>query len=276
VIQVALRFDDPSASSDHNLERLIIDVLASHGCSATVAAIPFQRLGGELVALTRERIKHLIDAAKQGVIEIALHGFSHEPRGHAPHGKPSEFAGLPATEQRTLIAQGLHHLTETFGHKICGFVPPWNSFDIGTLDALDTLVFQYVSAGWEAPLSYQSNTAIIPRTCNLSNLEAAVAEARRLRFLSPVVVAVMHHYDFFENGSERAIIDLPTFDNLLGWLARQSDVALVPLFKIAAACTASDCRRGLKRYRWMQSLHWRLRPYIPRHTLLTGSPWRFL
>jgi len=276
MIRVAFRFDDPSPSSNQALECAIIEALASRKCSATLAVIPFKRVDGELVGLTKERATHLVDAAERGVAEIALHGFSHEQRGSAPRGTQSEFAGLASADQVDLIAQGLARLKDIFGDAVSGFVPPWNSFDAATLDALERLSFRYVSGGWESPLPYRGVVAVLPRTCNLSSLETAVKEARRAHSLSPIIIAVMHHYDFSESGDENAIIDLSGFDKLLGLLAEQPDLTILPLRAIAACLTARDCRRGLKRHRIRQALHWRLQGYVPQYSLLPAPLWRLI
>ena len=276
MIRIALRFDDPSPSSNHVLEAAIIDTLASRRCSATLAVVPFKRLNGNLVALTKEHAVHLVDAVDRGTVEIALHGFSHEQRGSAPHGRPSEFAGLALADQIDLIARGLLRLKEVFGERISGFVPPWNSFDAATLSALEKLGFRYLSGGWEAPLTYRGKMAILPRTCTLANLEAAVREARRARLPSPVIIVVMHHYDFSESGDAKASIDVPAFDRLMRWLTQEPDIEILPLWKIASGLTARECRRALKHHRLGQALHWRLRAFVPQHSLLTAPLWRLL
>ena len=274
MIRVAFRFDDPSPSSNQALERMIIAALAAHHCSATVAVIPFRRIDGDLVALTEQRAEHLIEATARGTLEIALHGFSHERHGTASSGKPSEFAGRASVEQVDLIERGSLHLKLLFGDVICGFVPPWNSFDMGTLEALEQLTFSYLSAGWDAPPIYGGNVALLPRTCHLSSLKLAIQRARRFWFLSPIVVAVMHHHDFSESGEREAIIDLRAFDDLLGWLERQPDLRVLSLRTIATQIDAGGWRRALRRYRLQQALPWRLRHSLPeQYVLLTGSWW---
>jgi len=276
LIQVAIRFDDPSPSSKQFLERAIIEVFASHGCCVTVAVIPFKRMNGKLVGLTKEGASHLVTAASRGTAEIALHGLAHEQRESTPPGNVSEFAGLASGDQLPLISKGLLRLKEVFGDTIFGFVPPWNSFDAGTLEAVEKLGFRYLSAGWETPLGHRGGVAIVPRTCNVSIVEAAVKEARRARLLSPVIVAVMHHYDFSESGDGEASIDVPALDRLLSWLKKQPDVTISPLGEVAARLTDREYRRALKRHRLREALHWRLRRYVPQYSLLPGPWWHLL
>ncbi len=276
MIPVAFRFDDLSPSSNQALERKIIDVFLSNACRVTAAVVPFSRVNGCLVGLTQERTSYLLDAVNRGTMEIALHGFSHERRGSDIGGKPSEFAGLAPTEQFALISDGLLRLREIFGDRICGFVPPWNTFDVGTLDILERLAFRYMSAAWEGPLEYRGAMVLVPRTCNLASLRAALKEARRFRLLSPTIVTAMHHYDFSESTDNEAIIDLAAFDRLLKWLTKQPDVAILPLGEITNLLTLRKWRQGFKYHRLRQALHWRFQRYIPHHIFMSASPWSLI
>ena len=208
--------------------------------------------------------------------EVALHGFSREQCGSAPSGKPSDFFGLALTDQLDLIERGALRLKEVFGDRISGFVPPWNGFGAVTLDTLEKLHFRYLSGGWEVPLAYHGDVAILPRTYGLRTLEIAAKEARRARRLSPLIIAVMHHYDFAESGSEEATIDLSAFDRLLGWLMEQPDLSVSPLRNVVAELTGPECHRALKRHRLRSALHWRLQKYVPQHSLSTAPLWRLL
>jgi len=276
MIPVAFRFDDFSPFSNQPLERRIIEALAAHNCRATVGVIPFGRKDGQLVGLTKDRADHLLDAVTRGTVEIALHGFSHQRRGTVPHDKPTEFSGLAFAEQLELITRGLQRLKEIFGERISGFIPPWNSFDAATLDALERLPFRYLSGAWEVPLAHRNGVALLPRTCNLATLKAAVSEARKVRALSPMIIVAMHHYDFLENGDNEAYIDVPAFDKLLRWLIEQTDLTMSLLGEIAALVTAKEWRRGLEYYRHRQSLYWRWRPYVPQYVFVTRPLWRLV
>ena len=91
MIDVALRFDDPSAVSDHTLERAILHAMATHDVCATFAVIP----NAGRVPLSADSVPHLVEARQAGRLEIAQHGFNHEScRPEAD--LPSEFSGLDA------------------------------------------------------------------------------------------------------------------------------------------------------------------------------------
>jgi peptidoglycan/xylan/chitin deacetylase (PgdA/CDA1 family) len=259
MIRVALRFDDPSATSDHALEAAIFQKLERHGVPITVAAIPYRQRNGDYVALSADHAGHLLQARRAGVIEIALHGYSHEERGGSARGAPSEFAGVPAAEQRRLIEAGRAVLKDAFGCNIAGFVPPFNTCDAMTVAALHDLGFTYLSAGLDAPRD--PKLAWLPRSCQMVDIQAAVVAARRDAWLGPVVIGVMHHYDFHESGSPQARIDLAGFAERLAWIAAQPDIEVLTLDGLARACcrhTHLSQLRGLHRL-----LPWRLRQRLP-------------
>lgn len=153
MIDVAIRFDDPSAVSDHALERAILHAMACHGVCATFATIPH---AGQH-ALSADDVPHLVEARQSGRLEIAQHGFSHE--SCRPGGSlPSEFAGLDRAAQTDKITAGRSTLEQVFGVAIRGFVPPFNTFDQVTASILSDQDFLYLSAGGEHGLADAAQT----------------------------------------------------------------------------------------------------------------------
>ena len=123
-IHIALRFDDPSPTSDHALEREIFAILGELGIIATVAVVPFGIGTDGLVPLTRDNVPHLVAAHAEGVIDVAQHGYAHKHMTSTPKGAPSEFWGVPTDEQQRCVDAGHDQLTQTFGQPIRGFIPP--------------------------------------------------------------------------------------------------------------------------------------------------------
>lgn len=267
MIRLCFRFDDPSATSNHALERDIVEVFARRGLALTAAVIPFGRVGKETVALGAEHVRHLIDAQAQRTVEVAQHGYLHERRSATPAGKPSEFHSLPELDQRELIGCGRDRLESVFGEKPTGFVPPWNAYDVGTLRALESLGYRYVSAGMEMP-GLSSAIATVPRTCWLHNLRKAIAEAERFRMLHPVVVAVFHHFDFKESGEQSAYMTVEALGELLDWVRAHPGIA------VATVGGAVQCRGplafGVRCHVLRKRLPWRFRFLLPEHALLSG------
>ena len=101
MIEIALRFDDPSPTSDHALERKIFGILSELEIPATVAVVPNGISGEGLIPVTRLNVPHLVKAHEDGILEVAQHGYAHEQMTITPKGSRSEFWDVPATEQAT-------------------------------------------------------------------------------------------------------------------------------------------------------------------------------
>lgn len=274
MINVSIRFDDPSENSDHALEIRILEIAARHAIPLTVAVVPFRPNASGLLPLHQHTIAHLVTAEKEGRVEIALHGYAHKSRPVAPGAKPTEFIGVNETEQLQLIGDGLRHLHAVFGdNRVRGFVPPWNSYDSTTLAVLEKLRFAYISAGYKHPAKTKSRLPSAPCTCNVSQLKETVTAAQRYTKFNPTVVAVMHHFDFAEHGEPNAKTNLDKLDDELMWIRTQSDVSVRLLGAIAPSFNSNAHFQHLdiKKY-----LHWRLQDRIPTQFLLDVPLWRLL
>jgi predicted deacetylase len=269
MIRVAFRLDDPSETSHQGVETGIMDILRKYRASATFATIPFRMVNGERKALSNQRAHLLIEAAREGLIEIALHGHVHVRQQPEP-ARPTEFSGRPQAEQQTLIEEGCKHLEQIFNRRVSGFVPPWNSYDIATLHSLDALGFRYVSAGWEQPANYRGHLKLLPRTTQLSDIPAALQEARRFEKARPVIVIVLHHFDFSESGSDHAVIDMQGFDTALAQIQSEPDVCICTLGDLSDTFSASN-RQTFRHQQLMQN-HL-VRRMLPKRCFLDSTLW---
>jgi peptidoglycan/xylan/chitin deacetylase (PgdA/CDA1 family) len=238
MISVCFRFDDPSATSDHELEHRVVEMFARHDVPLCVAAIPFAWApGGESIPLSAQNAAHLVAAARAGTVEIAQHGHSHIRRGSDAHGLRSEFAGVPAAEQVRLIREGMQHLASLFSCHIKGFVPPWNTYDPSTVQAVGEAGFQYLSAGDEVLAS--RTVVIVPRTCTLRTVRSVLAKVFCFRLLAPVVVVVFHPDDFEEfkfpprPDEPPPYTNLRELDALLGWIKSTPNLRAETIGRIA-------------------------------------------
>jgi len=271
MIDVAIRFDDPSATSDHALERAILHIMALHGVCATFAVIPH---AGQH-ALSADDVPHLVEARQSGRLEIAQHGFSHESSRPAAS-RPAEFAGLDHAAQTDRIIAGRTVLERAFGVAIPGFVPPFNAFDHVTAAVLSEQGFLYLSAGSEYGSLECARLAELPRTCHITELRRAVSEARRRPHGDLAIVAVMHHYNLQESGAPNAPIRLQDLSELLQWLRQQPDVRLNTLSQLAARCNARTWYKAVRRNRWVKQQHWRIRSVFPRYSLMPHALFRYI
>lgn len=266
MIRLCFRFDDPSPTSNHELERTIISTFARNNVPVTVAVIPYRKVDGNSISLHPDQARHLIEAQERGAIEVAQHGFFHLKRSAAPSGAPSEFCTLAHDAQREMIEHGADHLTRIFGQRAIGFVPPWNTYDATTVSVLEQGGYRYISAGWDVPGQSRA-LATIPRTCWLRNLRSAVAEARRFRAFAPAVVAVLHHFDFKESGEASASITMDSLNELLSWARSEASVVFSTLGGVANKNSSFEF--GARCHMWRTRLPWRFRGLLPEHCLLT-------
>lgn len=264
MIRLSLRFDDPSAASDQVLEEGIFAAAESAGIPLTVAVIPFHQQEGDLISLSRERAAHLIDAQRAGVIEVAQHGYCHESArgGKTP---PSEFMGVDAVLQTEWICKGRTVLETVFDKPITGFVPPWNTFDATTTQALEKLKYRYLSAGWKLDIGCSPGLSYLPRTCQIMALPETLNALEAFASLDPTVIAVMHHYDFAENGNPQAPIDLSRFRALLQTLAQDERVQIITLSELAGELLAHPASR-YRQSAWAK-LPWKIRRRLPKNAL---------
>ncbi len=231
-IHIIFRMDDYSAISDKALELKIIEIFQKKKGRVTFGVIPFVCEGDErdsstqnLIPLTREKGSILKKKIESGVLDIALHGYSHQVNSSK---EPSEFAGLDYGTQLERLTKGRQALKELTGTFVKIFIPPWNQYDKSTLKALEELHFTTLSAGWKGVAQKGGKINFIPATCGLSDLHNAI-DAAKSATDNPLIVVLFHHYDFIESKDERGAIPLKGFSDLLDWVVSQVDLKVVSL-----------------------------------------------
>ncbi len=264
MIHVSLRFDDPSSTSDRELEEGILAAVQTAGIPITVAVIPFSRQESGLISLTKERAAHLIDAQNAGVIEVAQHGYCHEST-RAEMQPRSEFMGVDATRQIEWIHEGRRVLETIFDRPVVGFAPPWNTFDRATTQSLEKLKFRYLSAGWEMDAGCSPALSYLPARCQMASLPEILKALEVFASFDPVVVAVMHHYDFAESGNSQAPTDLNRFRALLQTLAEDERIQAVTLSALAETPSTHLSSR-LQQNAWAK-LPWMISNRLPKNVL---------
>jgi len=255
-VTVVFRYDDYSSLSPTEFEVRLIHALEKHRVPCTFGVIPYRCAGDchdpaeqEVVPLTVEKADILTNAVEAGVVEVALHGYSHQATQQSASSHPprySEFKGTDYYLQFRRIAKGRRFLEQAVGVPIETFIPPWNSYDSNTLEALRRLGFKTISASAHiyAPVGRDSQLTYLPATTGLRDLKSAVASAARLSCDDQSVVLVLFHsFDFLDIDQRRGRITFQDFVRLLEWTASQQNVITRTIAQAAAASTeASDLR----------------------------------
>ena len=230
-INVVFRFDDPSSLSSTETELRVIDAFREHNASITFGVIPFMCAGNvhdtspqDVAPLGPKKGELLKKAAQEGILDISLHGYSHQTRDVVDEG---EFQGLDYDSQLEKLSKGKKLLKEMIGTSVTTFVPPWNQYDINTLKALEVLGFSTLSAAIPGKAPNGAKLNFIPCTSKLSDLRDAVKEARVSSDRQPLIVVLFHEYDFLEASEQRGIFSFKEFYDLLGWLKSQKDVRIL-------------------------------------------------
>ncbi|MFD0836285.1 DUF2334 domain-containing protein [Mariniflexile aquimaris] len=234
-INIVFRFDDFNATSNTQLEQKIINVFKDNKCSFTIAAIPYVADGDvhdsnikNVIPMTEIKGDILKKGIKEGVIDLALHGYSHQVNL-----KPlNEFAGLDYNIQLEKLTKAKALLEGLVKDSVTTFVPPWNSYDFNTIKALETLGFTLISAKSDRPGLKTSQLKFVPYTCELPQLEEAIKKARKNYDSQPTIIVMFHAYDFIES-NKSGNVSVKSFQKLISSLKKQKDISIFSLEELS-------------------------------------------
>jgi peptidoglycan/xylan/chitin deacetylase (PgdA/CDA1 family) len=154
-VTVVFRFDDYARWSSRTGAELLA-LFQKHRIPCTFAVIPQTTAAGEFASapadsapIDQETSGKLDDAVREGLLEVALHGYTHADRAalrvSGRDAEQSEFRGLDYSSQLRMLSEGRSTLESLYHVSVTTFIPPWNSYDENTLRALDSLGFKVVS-----------------------------------------------------------------------------------------------------------------------------------
>jgi len=230
-IIVVFRFDDYSSRSSTDIEIKLIDAFQKYNACCTFAVIPYVCAGDindtrpqDIVALTSVKADILINAIEAGVLEIALHGYSHQTIRERMYFGSTEFSGLDYNAQVKKIAKGKEYLEKILDTRITTFIPPWGGYDLNTIRALEKLDFKTISAGECSDATEVSTLKFLPATCDLLHLRNVIKSAKHDPDIQPVIIVLFHQYDFLEINREKGKFTYQDFLKLLAWVTSQKDI----------------------------------------------------
>jgi hypothetical protein len=247
-IIVIFRYDDYSALSRTDLELSIIEVCRKNGIAMTFSVVPFVVEGDVhdpsprmIIPLSTEKVKILNDGFAEGVLDIALHGYSHQTNNA---GQFSEFTGLDYGTQVEKLTKGRQFLANLLKAPVDIFVPPWNAYDLNTLQALKALRFSTISADRTGVAEKNSKLKFLPCTCSMRRLkESAIQSARNILELQPVIVVLFHDFEFLDIDANRGMLTLQEFADLVRWLKSQEDVRILSISQASKVIKDLSARR---------------------------------
>ncbi len=247
-INVILRYDDFEAASDIALEQELMDLRRRYGMSCLVGIVPFADkstyLGPNRVSLYGPKATLLRKGIEDGVVEPALHGYTHSCRPGTDAKRKTEFRGLAEKTQMEMMIEGKEWLEDMTGQGIQVFVPPYNSYDRATLRAMRKARLSVLSGAMFDLASDAQGISFLPHTCGLLQLRSAVDSARASGRDDAIIMALFHPFDFVECDQDRGRVDLLEAEEILDWLDRQADVQVVTVQQVVES---RDCGAG--RYR---------------------------
>ena len=72
-----------------------------------------------------------------------------------------------------------------------------------------------------------SDLNFLPFSCTLTELQDAVKAARKSSDKQPLVVVLLHDYDFLDINQEKGELTFQDFTNLINWVSSQEDVRII-------------------------------------------------
>ena len=238
-ILLIFRYDDCSSRSNTELERKLIHAFKAHKMSCTFGVIPYicvddvaDPLPQELSALTVEKAEMLREACREGIIEVAQHGYSHQTIRKVDFDY-TEFSGADFCTQYKKIFKGKRFLEEILNLKIYTFIPPWNSYDIITLKVIQNLGFKSLAAGPRGVVRKSITINYLPETCSINELRSSIESASRIKGYGIIITVLLHDYDFFDAENNRRKIRYEEFVRLLDWVESQNDICVTTVNNVS-------------------------------------------
>ena len=249
-VNVVFRYDDYAANSVTEAEIQILEAFRNHGIPITFGVIPFKVSGDvedpsprEFLPLDSVKGEILRKGYDEGILEVSMHGYSHQTNSNE---YLSEFAHLDMEEQVRRLVSGKKYLQELTGAPVTTFLPPWNTYDLNTLSALEESGFTILSANKKGLAVKGSNLHYLPVSCDLPELKDAVSAARKSSDKQPLVVALLHDYDFLDFNEVLGVISFREFFDLIDWVAAQEDVRIITIQQAGGLIADLSPERAIK------------------------------
>lgn len=192
-LDVVFRFDDYRLVED-SLRNELIETFSRHQIPISLAIVPYQE--GRMLCTDTAGIRQLDALASEGLVEIAMHGYSHQKCSDY-----GEFGGVDPELQRQWLTASYQVLDSLFSMPPITFIPPWNNYDTTTLDVLAELGVKVVSSCMTIGQSFDNpQLTYLPCTVGTSDAFPSFSEALSNNAnRNGILVFMFHPYDFDES-----------------------------------------------------------------------------
>jgi peptidoglycan/xylan/chitin deacetylase (PgdA/CDA1 family) len=265
-ITVVFRYDDYCSRTDTELEKKIIANFKKHNICCTFGIIPFVKAKNylefepqEVIPLTPEKIAIARDAIKAGAMDAAQHGYTHQTL--QTKGWHTEFQTLDYDTQMDKIKRGKVFLEKVLETPITTFIPPYNAYDAITIQVLEKLNFQCLSAGMGGESVSSTSLKILPGTCTLDNLRETIEYARKIVEYDPIICVVFHQYVFTdvetvtEQEDTNYKMSYDNFSKLISWISSQQDVQVKSIDQLVKEKVDLSMERFINNKYYLQLVH---------------------
>ena len=249
-VTVVFRYDDYSYRTPADLEVRIIEAFGVTGLPVTFGVIPFAcpadclspDLPPRVLPLSTEKVAILKRAVERGIVEAALHGYSHSADNWRNPGR-TEFSGMSYDGQLHRLRRGKAELEDMLGVRVSTFIPPYNMYDPNTVRAVEAAGFSTISASRSRVAPRWSGLRFLPETTPLHRLQEVVQEARGSAETEPILVVLFHDFDFRDVDPVRGKMSFDEFARLLSWIASQPDIRVYTIREAGRLLPGLDARR---------------------------------
>lgn len=268
-IKVVLLYDDVSSLSSMDLEMKILDSLRTQNMPCTFGVIPYASIGEwrdirpqEVVPLPIAKINMFKDAMKSGLLNVVLHGYSHQAVSQEGKCGYTEFCGLEYGRQEKTLAQAKNYLERNLGNPVFTFYPTWNSYDQNTIRAIENLGFKTIFGMEYGYADKNSKLNFLPFTCDFIHLRTAITSARRLTNDESVIVVLLRSTDIQGINRSTGNQKIKEFQDVLSWITSQNDIQLLSVDQAITAIDDLSAQRFLNYNSFLNLSHY-LYPLIP-------------
>ena len=220
-ISVVFRYDDFHIRKPREFEVNLLNMFKKYKIPVTFAVIPFSYSPDPITRAIAEILK---DGIESGILEVALHGYSHRDNRTGQGRKSTEFSGLELKDQIQKITEGKKLLEDVLGTSITTFIPPYSTYDMNTLEVIEEAGFKTISGGRVGIINSRSKLNFLPGTCRLHKFKEIVKLTREKSYSNPVIVVVIHMYEFDELARNKEKLTHADLETILSWIKQQEDI----------------------------------------------------